>query len=72
VAAMSESRVEASVVSNRGRLWVSGGHDAEMNILTSIEVYNPNTNVWSKVDSTLISECLEVKLCVLPTKQSTF
>lgn len=45
---MNVTRSRVALVSNMGRLWAIGGYDGMKN-LSTVEVYNPETNIWSFV-----------------------
>jgi kelch-like protein 18 len=47
---MNVTRSRVALVSNMGRLWAIGGYDGMKN-LSTVEVYNPETNVWAFVAS---------------------
>jgi hypothetical protein len=42
---MNVTRSRVALVSNMGRLWAIGGYDGMKN-LSTVEVYNPETNTW--------------------------
>ena len=46
VAPMNVMRSRAALVSNMGKLWAIGGYDGMTN-LSTVEVYDPETNSWS-------------------------
>ena len=48
MAPMNVTRSRVVLVSNMGRLWAIGGYDGMKN-LSTVEVYNPDTNSWSFV-----------------------
>ncbi len=49
VAPMNEARFGCAVVSYQGRIYVSGGFGRDKAILSSAEVYDPETNRWTKL-----------------------
>lgn len=43
---MTVRRSRAALVANMGKLWAIGGYDGDSN-LSTVEVYDPDTNSWS-------------------------
>lgn len=43
---MTVRRSRAALVANMGKLWAIGGYDGDSN-LSTVEVYDPDTNTWS-------------------------
>ena len=43
---MTVRRSRVALVANMGKLWAIGGYDGDSN-LSTVEVYDPDTNSWS-------------------------
>ena len=55
VASMQTVRTNLFVASHAGKLWAIGGKDSEYSDVTSVEVYDPEVNLWSDVQMPLKS-----------------
>lgn len=44
---MNSPRSGALVVANMGKIWAIGGCGEEYSELSSIEIYNPDTDTWA-------------------------
>ena len=54
----------AGVVSNNGKLFVIGGDDGSSN-LSSVEFYNPKTDTWTILSSSMTTGRSYAGVCVI-------
>ena len=65
---MQKPRDRLFVTSHKGKLWAIGGRNASDGDLSSVEVYNPEFNVWTETEIPMVSIKGSLRGCTFSSK----